>query len=72
MLLVVDKIHPKNKNGYTVSMRVETKFENGMRTTVWASMKWDKKPTKVGVSMVVNDVVISQNATGYKWIDEVR
>ena len=70
---MVDKIHPKNKNGYTCNMKVVTKFVNGMRTTVWASMKWDKKPKRVGETMVVNDVVISLNpVTGYKWIDEVR
>ena len=67
LMLVVDKVHPKNKHGYTVNVRIETKYANGMKTTRWASIKSDKKP-KLGSKIPATRVETERNAEGYNWV----
>ena len=67
VVLVVDKVHPKNKSGYTVGVRIETKLDNGMKITKYASVKYDRKP-KLGTKTIVNKVETERNAEGFNWI----
>ena len=66
-MLVVDKVHPRNKHGYTVNVRIETKHSNGMKTCKWASMKWDKKP-KLGLKIPATRVETELNKEGFRWV----
>jgi len=70
-MLVVDKVHPKNKNGYTVNVRIETKHANGMRTTKYASVKFDKKP-KLGMKIPATRVETEVNKEGFRWVAGVE